>query len=90
MVPDHAVPEGIAECERVKAELMRRLLNGRAAEATPVTGDVYLTASDVGARLGVDKKWVYRHQRELGALQFSDRCLRFPASRIDEFIATRR
>ena len=90
MVPDHAVPEGIAECERVKAVLMKRLVDGYAVQETPTTPlDAYLTAGDVADRLGVDRRWVYRHQDELGALHLSERCIRFPQSQLDRYIAER-
>ena len=87
-IPVHDVPAGIAACEHVRAVLLKRLVDGHAVQETPTTPlDAYLTAGDVASRLGVDRRWVYRHQDELGALHLSERCIRFPQSQLDRYIA---
>jgi excisionase family DNA binding protein len=48
-----------------------------------------LTAGEAAARLGVDRRWVYRHARELGGIALSRRKLRVPEVAVERFLARR-
>lgn len=48
-----------------------------------------LTTGEVAARLGVDRRWVYRHARELGGIALSRRKLRVPEGAVERFLARR-
>ena len=74
-------------------ELARYLFQLIAQPTRSLTRDVvsldhYLKAEEVAERLGVSVKWVYRHADNLGAIRFSANCLRFPESRVTEYVTT--
>ena len=48
-----------------------------------------LTAGETAARLGVDRRWVYRHARELGGIALSRRKLRVPEQALERYLARR-
>jgi predicted DNA-binding transcriptional regulator AlpA len=56
-----------------------------AVEATPA--DELLSAEEVAARFKVSKRWCYDHQRDLGAVHLSARAVRFPAKKVQQFLA---
>jgi excisionase family DNA binding protein len=48
-----------------------------------------LTTGETAARLGVDRRWVYRHAKALGGIALSRRKLRVPESAIERFLVSR-
>ena len=48
-----------------------------------------LTTAEAAAKLGVDRRWVYRHARELGGIALSRRKLRVPEAAVERFLARR-
>lgn len=88
-VGPEALPGLIGELEGLKAALWVRLqVAGAPARPAPTprpgsTPDRLLTAEEAGARLGVGRRWMYRHASELpfvrrltsGTLRFSERGL---------------
>ena len=82
-VPPDQVPDAIGELEAAQARLLTRLL-------VPANGsEAYLTATEVSEMLKVDRRWPYRHADELGAVHLSDRCVRFPRSKVERYLARR-
>jgi predicted DNA-binding transcriptional regulator AlpA len=45
---------------------------------------------EVASMLGMSRKWVYGHARELGGKKISDGALRFPEQGVQRYVATRR
>lgn len=78
--------------ELVPAAIAR--LAARAMEPPPPppepAADGLLTPDEVAALLKADRRFVYRHARELGALRLSRRKLRFPAARVRRYVESRR
>ncbi len=83
-----ALPALIGEAEALKARLYARLQATATPPPAPApngdgTAKRLLTADEVAERLGVDRRWVYRHADELpftrrlseGTLRFSERGL---------------
>jgi excisionase family DNA binding protein len=80
-----AIPALVGELEALKARLWVRLQAPAAVVAPSRNGDPdhLLTAKEAGSRLGVDKRWLYRHADELpftrrltgGTVRFSARGL---------------
>lgn len=81
-IPREAVPAAIALLaarlltESVPAVAKRSLEPGR-----------LLTAGEAAGRLGVDRRWVYRHSRELGGISLSRRKLRVPERALERYLA---
>jgi excisionase family DNA binding protein len=89
-VPADALPALIGEAEALRARLWARLQAASCAPAVAVTAptvnggsDRLISAEEVAERLGVDRRWVYRHTGSLpfarrlsgGTLRFSERGL---------------
>lgn len=83
-----ALPELIGQVEAIKAALWARLQSPvpsapPAAASNGAGGDDLLTAGEAAERLGVDRRWMYRHADTLpftrklapGTLRFSSRGL---------------
>ena len=64
------------------AHLTTKLLSAPAAQPA----DELLTPSQVATLLRTSPRWVYRHQRDLGAIRVSRRKLRFKRSRVDQHL----
>jgi excisionase family DNA binding protein len=47
----------------------------------------WLTADEVAERLGVTRRWVYAHARELEAQRLSRKCLRVPQRAVERRLA---
>jgi excisionase family DNA binding protein len=62
-VPPDALPGLLGELERLRAELLARLLGAHAAKPAPVAEPQLLTVPQVAARLGVAKSFVYELAR---------------------------
>ena len=83
-VPGDQLCHLIGELARLDAVTRQRLVQ-------PENGaEAYLTAAEVSDMLKVDRRWPYRHADKLGAIHLSDRCVRFPLSRIEHYIADHR
>ena len=93
-LPLDAIPSVLGELERLKAILWARLTVQPwvTAPHTKVTSDEdrLLTADQVAERLQVDRKWVYQHKEELGALLLSRKKLRFPSSEFERYLRRRK
>ena len=50
----------------------------------------WLTADQVAERLGVTRRWVYAHARELEAQRLSRKCLRIPQRAVECRLAEKR
>jgi len=48
-----------------------------------------LTPDEVAKMLKTDRRWVYRHTRELGAIRLSRRKLRFSSTRVKRYLDRR-
>jgi excisionase family DNA binding protein len=83
-LPRDAIPAAIAS-------LAARLLTETAPVAPTRAPEPrrLLTAGEAAARLGVDRRWVYRHAQELGGIPLSRRKLRVPESGVERFLASR-
>ena len=84
VLPRDAIPAAIAL-------LAARLLTETAPVAPKQAPEPtrLLTAGETAGRLGVDRRWVYRHAKELGGIALSRRKLRLPESAIERFLARR-
>ena len=84
-VPPEQVPDLIGAAEALRAALWARLQAVKAPTPAPSAGkgggpDRLLTASEAAERLGVSRRWMYRHQAQLpfakklsgGTLRFSE------------------
>lgn len=86
-LPDEELHEALGRLEAVKAALLTRLAgNGRQDSRNRNL----LTAEQAAERLGVDTRWIYRHQNELGGVKLSDRALRFSEKSVERYIERRR
>ena len=86
-VPRSQIPDALGELERVKAELLARLVQ---PEVQQPTEDPLLTTKQVAERLQVDCKWVYGHKADLGGVSLSRRKLRFPLSEVERYLRRRK
>ena len=84
-VPPDQVSDAIGELEALKSRLWARLLIPIAAPTNHDPANRYLRPREVAELLGVNTRWVYRHSRELGGVQLSDRTLRFPITNVHAF-----
>lgn len=86
-VPDKDLPDLVAELARADVVARQRLQpNSRQLENGIPR---YLKAETVADLLGVDASWVYRHRDDLGALDLSDRCVRFAEAAVTAFLQVR-
>lgn len=69
--------------EQIGAAIAR--LAGRILATEPEPADELLTPEEAAKRLRVDRRWVYRHARELGAVRFG-RKLRVPRAGVQRFV----
>lgn len=70
--------------------LLEALAGEAAAPTAPlaaVPADDLLSAAEVAARFKVSKRWCYDHQKDLGAVHLSTRAVRFPARKVEQFLA---
>jgi len=86
-VPPEAVPDLLAELERVRAALWQRLT----APALPPTpaGERLLTVDEAAARCGMSRDWLYRHARTLPFARRVGRSLRFSETALERWLSTR-
>jgi excisionase family DNA binding protein len=77
-VPPESIPAAIAH-------LSARLL---AAPQAPAA-DELLTPDEAARLLRSDRRFCYRHARELGAIRLSRRKLRFSRRRVERWLATK-
>lgn len=49
-----------------------------------------LTPDEAAARLGVSRRWIYRHAKTLGAVRLSRRQLRVPEAGVERLLARKR
>ncbi len=82
-VPDDQLCHLIGELARFDAVTRQRLVQPENST------QAYLTAKEVSEMLKVDRRWPYRHADELGAVHLSDRCVRFPRSKVERYLARR-
>lgn len=88
-IPEAELLDGYAEVSRAQAAIMQRLSpNGQLSRRRDKLN--YLKAEEVAEMLGVDVSWVYRHRDDLGALDLSDRCVRYPEACVRAFLERRR
>ena len=80
-IPPALIPAAIA---RLAARQMD------APPAAPEPADELLTPEEVAAILKSDRRFVYRHARELGGVRLSRRKLRFSAARVRRYVESRR
>ncbi len=73
------------------AHLAARLLTEPPPTQPPLapTGRL-LTPDEAAARLGVARRWVYRHQEQLKAVPLSKRKLRIPEAAVERVLAGKR
>jgi len=64
-------------------EALLEALDGTGAASPP---DELLTPVQAARLLGTDRRWVYRHSIELGAVRLSRRKLRFKRAGLERFI----
>lgn len=93
-IPPEAIPATLGELESVRAALWARLIHPETSE-TPsrpeeTPSDGLLTAGDVARRLGVHRRWVYRHAEQLGAVRLSEARVRFPVAGVERFLSRRK
>jgi excisionase family DNA binding protein len=84
-LPRDAIPAAIAR-------LAARLLTEAPTPPSPAahaTGPL-LTPDEAAARLGVARRWVYRHAKALGAISLSRRQLRVPETGVARYLARQR
>ncbi len=79
-LPRDQIPAAIA---RLAARLMELPQSPEGPTKSP---ELILTPDEVAKMLKTDRRWVYRHGRELGAIRLSRRKLRFPATRVRRFL----
>ncbi len=90
-------PAIIGELERVKAELLARMLVPQCGEARrfPLpqphaeSDTRYLTVQEVVDRYHVSARWLYRHKRKLPHSQPSRKVLLFPEAALQRWFAKR-
>ena len=76
--------------DRLADKVVERL--SRSPNGRPTTeNDVWLTPEKASAILGVNKKWLYRHAKDLSfAKKLSRKALRFNEAGLRRWMATRR
>jgi len=72
--------------EQIGAAIIR--LSGRLL-APPEPEDELLTPDQAAAILRVDKRWVYRHGKQLGSVKLSRRKVRFSRARVERYLRGR-
>ena len=80
-IPREQIPAAIAR-------LAARLLES--AQAPAAADDEFLTQEEAATVLKTDRRWVYRHARELGAIRLSRRKLRLSAKWVRRYVGGRR
>jgi len=85
-MPAPQLPDVLAELERARAHIWLRMMRPDQPTEAPDKADDLLTPSEVSTRLGVDRRWVYRHRDELGGFHISRRKLRFHESKIRRYL----
>ena len=81
------IPDALAQIEKAKAILWTRLVTPTVDE--PQTDSYDLTPDDVGARLGKDRRWVYRHARDLHGKKLGRRTWRFSEAGLRTYLQSR-
>ena len=82
------IPQLLGEMERLRAILWARL--ALRINRPPPTEDRLLNSADAASRLGISKDWLYRNASRLPfTVRVSEGLLRFSATGIDRFIASR-
>ena len=82
-IPREMIPAAIA---RLAAKLMELPESSRELAKSQETSESILTPDEVAKMLKTDRRWVYRHGPELGAIRLSRRKLRFRATRVRRFL----
>jgi excisionase family DNA binding protein len=92
-LPRETLPALLAELHALQAAVAVRLL-APASAPPPVRLATdrgrHLTVDQAGERLGVTRRWVYAHAKELEGIRLSRRCLRIPAAAVERYLAQRR
>ena len=78
----------LGELEHAKAVVLARL--AAPTEREESAGDELLTPDEVAAILKADRRFVYRHTKELGGVRLSRRRLRFSRKRVQRYVDARR
>src|SRR5688572_8438368 len=91
-----ALPVGTAV--PVPREILLELLDAPALQpsarpasngAAAAPDEQLLTVREVAERFGLTSDWLYRHWRAVGGVKLGRKVLRFPASAVREYIATK-
>jgi excisionase family DNA binding protein len=83
-----ALPTGAPLTITVPREALLALLAQEAPGAAPAESPRLLDADEVATRLGVEKQFVYRHKKSLGAVHVG-RAVRFPERHVERYLARR-
>jgi len=87
-----AVAEALPACApvtiTVPREALLALLAQEASRPAPAESPQLLDADEVATRLGVEKQFVYRHKKSLGAVHVG-RAVRFPERHVERYLACR-
>jgi excisionase family DNA binding protein len=83
-----ALPTGAPVTVTVPREALLALLAQEAPSAAPAESPRLLDADEVATRLGVEKQFVYRHKKSLGAVHVG-RAVRFPQRHVERYLARR-
>ena len=78
--------EAVARASGADNATIQRLLRAVRGEETK-RGETFLKTGEVGQKLDWHRKTVLRHAKELGAVYRSKRCVRFPLSAVERFMA---
>jgi excisionase family DNA binding protein len=68
-------------------EALLEVLDGTGAASPP---DELLTVAEAAALLKTDKRWIYRHADDLGAIHLTRRKLRIPRAGVERFVKRKR
>lgn len=84
-----SLPSGAPVTITVPADQLLALLDTEPAPSTPAApADRLLNVKEVAERLGVGPQWVFRNQRQLGAVKVGH-SVRLPSAAIDRYVARR-
>lgn len=91
-VSSEEIPALLGQLEILKAALLARTLpsNGKASLPAPPEADRLLTPEETAERLGISRRWLYRHSDTLPfTRRLSRKALRFSEAGLRKWQATR-